>query len=174
MGTPGVRATRVEIKAGAIRAVHQHDDVEFHLFIPLMGTLQLTIGSGQPVDAPVGQAFYIKGGTPHGFRNLGSTPGAAMEIFVTEGASAASLDNERRSHDGQRTPPGTIRLPERVPGWSETRLRYRGENSTDDGLASDGKRGDVPADGMSGQTRTHPTLLLNFFDELRRHAPTGK
>jgi len=27
-----------------------------------------------------GQAFYIKGGTPHGFRKLGSTPGAAMEI----------------------------------------------------------------------------------------------
>ena len=89
---PDVRATRVEIKAGAIRAVHQHDDVKFHLFIPLMGTLQLTIGSDKPVDAPIGQAFYIKGGTPHGFRNLGSTPGAAMEIFVKDGASTASLD----------------------------------------------------------------------------------
>jgi mannose-6-phosphate isomerase-like protein (cupin superfamily) len=72
--------------------VHQHDDVKFHLFIPLMGTLQLTIGSDKPVDAPIGQAFYIKGGTPHGFRNLGSTPGAAMEIFVKDGASTASLD----------------------------------------------------------------------------------
>ena len=89
---PDVRATRVEIKAGAIRAVHQHDDVKFHLFIPLTGTLQLTIGSDKPVDAPIGQAFYIKGGTPHGFRNLGSTPGAAMEIFVKDGASTASLD----------------------------------------------------------------------------------
>ena len=89
---PGVRATRVEIKPMAIRAMHQHDDVKFHLFIPLTGTLQLTIGSDKPVDAPVGQAFYIKGGTPHGFRNLGSTPGMAMEIFVMDGASAASLD----------------------------------------------------------------------------------
>ncbi len=72
--------------------MHQHDDVKFHLFIPLMGKLQLTIGSDKPVDAPVGQAFYIKGGTPHGFRNLGSTPGTVMEIFVMNGASAASLD----------------------------------------------------------------------------------
>ena len=89
---PDVRATRVEIKPMAIRAVHQHDDVKFHLFIPLSGTLQLTVGSDKPVNAPVGQAFYIKGGTPHGFRNLGSTPAMAMEIFVKNGASTASLD----------------------------------------------------------------------------------
>lgn len=87
-----VRAIRVELKPMANRAIHQHDDVKFHLFIPLTGKLQVTIGSDKPVDAPVGQAFYIKGGTPHGFRNLGSTPGSAIEIFVMNGASAASLD----------------------------------------------------------------------------------
>jgi quercetin dioxygenase-like cupin family protein len=89
---PDVRATRVEIKAGATRAVHQHDDVKFHLFIPLTGKLQLTVGSDKPVDAPVGEAFYIKGGTPHGFRNLGSTQATVMEIFVKDGAATASLD----------------------------------------------------------------------------------
>jgi mannose-6-phosphate isomerase-like protein (cupin superfamily) len=89
---PDVRATRVEIQPHATRAVHQHDDVKFHLFIPLSGTLQLTIGSDKPVDAPVGQAFYIKGGTPHGFRNLGATKGMVMEIFVKDGSSKASLD----------------------------------------------------------------------------------
>ena len=88
---PDVRATRVEIKPMATRAVHQHDDVKYHLFIPLAGKLQLMIGSDKPVDAPVGQAFYIKGGTPHGFRNLGSTPATAMEIFVKDGPTA-SLD----------------------------------------------------------------------------------
>ena len=89
---PDVRAIRVELKPMANRAVHQHDDVKFHLFIPVTGTLQITIGSDKPVAAPAGQAFYIKGGTPHGFRNLGSTPGAAIEIFVKNGASTASLD----------------------------------------------------------------------------------
>ncbi len=89
---PDVRAIRVELKPMANRAIHQHDDVKFHLFIPVTGTLQITIGSDKPVDAPAGQAFYIKGGTPHGFRNLGSTPGTAIEIFVKNGASTASLD----------------------------------------------------------------------------------
>jgi hypothetical protein len=46
---PDVRATRVEIKAAATRAVHQHDDVKFHLFVPLTGKLQLTVGSDKPV-----------------------------------------------------------------------------------------------------------------------------
>ena len=85
---PDVRATRVEIKPMATRAMHQHDDVKFHLFIPLAGSLQLTVGSDKPVDAPVGQAFYIQGGTPHGFRNLDSTPAMAMEIFVKDGPTA--------------------------------------------------------------------------------------
>src|SRR5579863_156710 len=102
---PDVRAARVEMKPGANRAIHQHDDVKFHLFIPLTGKLQITIGSDKPVDAPVGQAFYIKGGTPHGFRNLGSTPGSAMEIFVKDGASTASLDAVGALAAGLRTSP---------------------------------------------------------------------
>ena len=102
---PDVRAARVEMKPGANRAIHQHDDVKFHLFIPLTGKLQITIGSDKPVDAPVGQAFYIKGGTPHGFRNLGSTPGSAMEIFVKKDASAASLDAVGALVAGLKTSP---------------------------------------------------------------------
>jgi quercetin dioxygenase-like cupin family protein len=77
-----VRAIRVELKPNANRAIHQHDDVKSHLFIPLSPKLQVTIGSAKPVDAPVGQVFYITRGTPHGFRNLSSEPGAAIEVFV--------------------------------------------------------------------------------------------
>ncbi len=77
-----VRAIRVELKPNANRAIHQHDDVKSHLFIPLSAKLQVTIGSAKPVDAPVGQVFYITRGTPHGFRNLSSEPGAAIEVFV--------------------------------------------------------------------------------------------
>ncbi len=40
-----VRVTRVELQAGAVRSVHTHDDVRFHLFIPVTGKLELTIGS---------------------------------------------------------------------------------------------------------------------------------
>jgi quercetin dioxygenase-like cupin family protein len=81
-----VRVTRVELQAGAIRSVHVHNDVRFHLFLPLNGKIELTIGSAKPVEAVPGQAYYMQKGTPHGFRNVGSTPAAVMEVFVKDGA----------------------------------------------------------------------------------------
>jgi len=89
MDRPDVRVTRVEIQPGAVRSVHQHDDVRFHLFIPLAGKIELTIGSAKPVEAAVGQSYYMEKGTPHGFRNTGSTLAMVMEVFVKEGTAAA-------------------------------------------------------------------------------------
>lgn len=87
-----VRASRVEIAAGATRRVHAHDDVEYHLWIPVEGTLQITIGSDPPVTAKSGQAFFMKRGTPHGFKNIGTTPGAALEIFIKQTTTAGGPD----------------------------------------------------------------------------------
>ena len=86
MDRSDVRVTRVELQAGAIRSVHVHNDVRYHLFIPVSGQLELTIGSAKPVDAVPGQAYYMEKGTPHGFRNVGSTPAMVMEVFVKDGA----------------------------------------------------------------------------------------
>ena len=86
-----VRVSRVEIKAGAVRSVHTHDDVRFHLWVPVSGKLEITIGSAKPVAAADGQAFFLKKGTPHGFKNVGTTTAVVMEIFVKEGASTASV-----------------------------------------------------------------------------------
>jgi quercetin dioxygenase-like cupin family protein len=83
-----IRVSRVEIAAGAVRRVHAHDDVIYHLWVPLEGTLQITIGSDAPVTATPGQAFFMKRGTQHGFKNIGTTPGAAMEIFVKQTTTA--------------------------------------------------------------------------------------
>ena len=41
--------------------------------------------------AASGQVFFIEKGTPHGFRNIGDTPAAVLEIFVKDGASAAKI-----------------------------------------------------------------------------------
>jgi quercetin dioxygenase-like cupin family protein len=87
-----VRVSRVEIAAGATRRVHAHDDVVYHLWIPIEGTLQITIGSDPPVTAKSGQAFFLKRGTQHGFKNIGTTPGAALEIFVKQTTTAGGLD----------------------------------------------------------------------------------
>jgi quercetin dioxygenase-like cupin family protein len=77
-----VRVTRVELQPGAVRSVHKHDDVRFHLFIPISGKIELTMGSAKPVEATPGQAYFMQRGTPHGFRNIGSSPAAVMEVFV--------------------------------------------------------------------------------------------
>ena len=67
------------------------DDVRFHLWVPVSGKLEITIGSAKPVAAADGQAFFLKKGTPHGFKNVGTTTAVVMEIFVKEGAATASV-----------------------------------------------------------------------------------
>jgi quercetin dioxygenase-like cupin family protein len=86
MDRSDVRVTRVELQAGAVRSVHTHNDVRFHLFIPVSGQLELTIGSAKPIDTVPGQAYYMEKGTPHGFRNAGSSAAMVMEVFVKDGA----------------------------------------------------------------------------------------
>jgi quercetin dioxygenase-like cupin family protein len=89
----GVDVLRVELQPGAVRSIHRHDDVKFHLFLPLTGSLELTIGDTKSA-ASLGQAYFIEKGTPHGFRNTGQTPAAGYEVFIREPkTSAANRDN---------------------------------------------------------------------------------
>ncbi|MGE3956306.1 MAG: cupin domain-containing protein [Vicinamibacterales bacterium] len=87
-----IRVSRVELQPGAVRKAHLHDDVEYHVWAPVNGTLEITIGSDGPKAAAPGQAFFMKKGTMHGFRNTGSTPAAVFEIFVKKSSTTASLD----------------------------------------------------------------------------------
>ena len=82
---------QVEIQPGAVGSVHTHEDVRSHLWAPVSGKLEVTIGSSKPVAAAAGQAFFIDKGTPHEFRNVGDTPAAVLEKFVKDGASAAKI-----------------------------------------------------------------------------------
>lgn len=87
-----IRVSRVELQPGAVRRVHAHDDVEYHVWVPLSGTLEFTMGSAAPVAVSAGanQAFFMTKGTPHGFRNTGSTPAAVFEIFVKRSTTNAA------------------------------------------------------------------------------------
>src|SRR3954470_6643556 len=62
-----IRVSRVELQPGAVRRVHAHDDVEYHVWAPVSGSLEITIGNEPPKAAAPGQAFFMKKGTPHGF-----------------------------------------------------------------------------------------------------------
>ena len=85
---PQVRVLRVEIQPGSTRKVHTHDDVRFHLFLPITGSIEFTKGSEKTAAVP-GQAFYMDKGTPHGFRNTGTSVAMAFEVFIRDGAPTA-------------------------------------------------------------------------------------
>jgi quercetin dioxygenase-like cupin family protein len=85
-----IRVSRVELQPGAVRSVHVHDDVEYHVWAPVVGTLEITIGTDAPKAAAPGQAFFMKKGTKHGFRNTGTTPAAVFEIFVKRSTTTAA------------------------------------------------------------------------------------
>lgn len=84
-----IRVSRVELQPGAVRAVHAHDDVEYHVWAPVSGSLEITIGQQPPQAAAAGQAFFMTRGTRHGFRNTGATPAAVFEIFVKKSTTTA-------------------------------------------------------------------------------------
>lgn len=76
-----LRAGRLEIKPGGTRRVHQHDDVQYHLFIPLTGSVQLNVGA-ETINATAGNVYFINKGTPHGFKNVSGATATAVEVFV--------------------------------------------------------------------------------------------
>jgi quercetin dioxygenase-like cupin family protein len=81
---PEVRVLRVEIDPGATRSMHTHEDVRSHLFLPIAGSIELTMGSAKPVPALVGQSYYMQKGTPHSFKNTGATKAIVYEVFVRD------------------------------------------------------------------------------------------
>lgn len=95
-----VRVSRVEVQPGAARSMHTHDDVRFHLFLPITGNLELTVGSQAPVAATPGHATYIEKGTMHGFKNTGNSLAMVYEVFVylnappVKAGDQANLDSD--------------------------------------------------------------------------------
>ena len=85
-----IRISRVVLEPGATRQPHSHDDVQYHAWVPLEGSFELSLGTDAPVLASAGDAFFFERGTMHGFRNVGTTEAAVMEVFVKDGADTAS------------------------------------------------------------------------------------
>ena len=62
--------------------MHSHDDVDFHLFIPITGPITLDLEGGQSVELPPWGPYYMDAGTPHGFHNILASPVDIVEVFV--------------------------------------------------------------------------------------------
>ena len=79
---PEVRALRVVVEPGGKRVMHAHNDVRFHLFVPITGAMTVDLDGGQSVEVPAWQPYYFQAGTQHGFHNGSSSAVDIMEIFV--------------------------------------------------------------------------------------------
>jgi quercetin dioxygenase-like cupin family protein len=79
---PEVRVLRVDVQPGGVRNIHTHDDVQYHLFIPVSGGALFEAEPDKPVELATWQAQFIKGGTRHGFKNTGTTTATVIEVFV--------------------------------------------------------------------------------------------
>ncbi len=79
---PEIRVLRVVVEPGGTRVIHSHDDVDFHLFAPISGTMRLDLEGEPSMDIQPWHPWFLDAGTRHGFRNVGDAPVEIMEIFV--------------------------------------------------------------------------------------------
>jgi quercetin dioxygenase-like cupin family protein len=80
---PHVRVLQVTLQPGAVRRQHVHNDVTFHMLVPVTGPLELNV-EGQTTNAVPGQAYYMVKGQNHGFTNKGPAAVQVIELFIKD------------------------------------------------------------------------------------------
>src|SRR5437667_321124 len=111
---PTVRVLQVTLQPGAVRRQHVHNDVTFHMMIPVTGTLEVTADGLGTINAIPGQAYYMVKGQPHGFANKGAAAVQVVEIFVKPGPPPAPWDPNAPLP--LPTPAPTTAAPTAAPG----------------------------------------------------------
>ena len=76
-----VRVLRVVVEAGGVRAMHEHADVRFHLFMPISSPMKLRL-EDETIAVQPWHPYYLDGGTRHGFHNDGDEAVEVIEVFV--------------------------------------------------------------------------------------------
>ena len=86
---PQVRVLQVTLQPGAVRRPHVHNDVTFHMLVPVTGSLELTV-DGQQIQTVPGQAYYMVKGQQHGFTNKTAAAVQVIELFIKPPADAGA------------------------------------------------------------------------------------
>ncbi len=79
---PHVRVLQVTLQPGAVRRPHVHNDVTFHMLVPVTGSLELTVEKDPVVTAVPGQAYYMVKGQTHSFTNKTDAAVQVIELFI--------------------------------------------------------------------------------------------
>lgn len=102
---PSVRVLQVTLQPGAVRRQHVHNDVTFHMLIPVTGGLELTADGIGTINAIPGQAYYMVKGQPHGLTNKGGAAVQVVEVFVKPGPGPEPWDPNAPPSQTTQTPP---------------------------------------------------------------------
>ena len=86
---PQVRVLQVTLQPGAVRRPHVHNDVTFHMLVPITGALELTIEKEPVITAVPGQAYYMTKGQTHSFTNKTAAAVQVIELFIKPDPGAA-------------------------------------------------------------------------------------
>ncbi len=79
---PHVRVLQVTLQPGAVRRPHVHNDVTFHMLVPITGSLELTVEKDPVVTTVPGQAYYMVKGQTHTFTNKSAAAVQVIELFI--------------------------------------------------------------------------------------------
>ena len=79
---PEVRVLRVVVEPGGTRVIHAHTGVEFHLFVPISGAMEVNLDGGRSVQVQPWHPYFLLEGTRHGFHNSSATEVEIMELFI--------------------------------------------------------------------------------------------
>src|SRR5687768_1926043 len=79
---PHVRVLQVTLQPGAVRRPHVHNDVTFHMLVPITGALELTVEKDPVITAVPGQAYYMMKGQIHTFTNKTAAAVQVIELFI--------------------------------------------------------------------------------------------
>ena len=94
---PHVRVLQVTLQPGAVRRPHVHNDVTFHMLVPITGSLELTVEKDPVVTTVPGQAYYMVKGQTHTFTNKTAAAVQVIELFIKPDPGAVAPAAPRRA-----------------------------------------------------------------------------
>ena len=87
---PHVRVLQVTLQPGAVRRPHVHNDVTFHMLVPITGSLELTVEKDPVITTVPGQAYYMVKGQTHSFTNKTAAAVQVIELFIKPDPAAVA------------------------------------------------------------------------------------
>src|SRR5687768_4097171 len=102
---PHVRVLQVTLQPGAVRRPHVHNDVTFHMLVPITGSLELTVEKDPIVTTVPGQAYYMTKGQTHSFTNKSAAAVQVIELFIKPDPGAGASAPPAAAPAAPATPP---------------------------------------------------------------------